>query len=145
MLSYCNSSSVSVLVADDHELTRLSLKLALAGQKNIHLVGLASNGKEAIKMAESHRPDVIVLDLHMPIVDGWAASSYIKSINPRTKIIAYSAMEEKQAIALQQKPCFDAFCSKETDTKELIKLVKELAKTADSTTNDSALKMEISG
>lgn len=145
MLSYCNSSSVSVLVADDHELTRLSLKLALAGQKNIHLVGLASNGKEAIKMAESHRPDVIVLDLHMPIVDGWAASSYIKSINPRTKIIAYSAMEEKQAIALQQKPCFDAFCSKETDTKELIKLVKELAKTADSTTNESALKMEISG
>jgi len=144
MLSYYNSSSVSVLVADDHELTRLSLKLALVSQKNIHLVGLASNGKEAIKMVESHRPDVIILDLHMPIMDGWSASSYIKSISPRTKIIAYSAMEEKQAIALQQKPSFDAFCSKETDTKELIKLVKELAKKADRTSHDSALRMEIS-
>ncbi|OKH41020.1 two-component system response regulator [[Phormidium ambiguum] IAM M-71] len=144
MLSYYNSSSVSVLVADDHELTRLSLKLALAGQKNIHLVGLASNGKEAVKMVESHRPDVIILDLHMPIMDGWSASSYIKNINPQTKIIAYSAMEEKQAIALQQKSNFDAFCSKETDTKELIKLVKELAKKADSATSDSALRMEIS-
>lgn len=145
MLSYYNPSSVRVLVVDDHELTRLSLKLALSGQKNIQLVGLASNGQEAIKMVESHHPDVIILDLHMPVMDGWSASNYIKSIDPQTQIIAYSAMEERQAIALQQKTNFDAFCSKETATHELIDLVNELAQKADSTSDESAIKMEISG
>ena len=126
MLSYYDPSSVRVLVVDDHELTRLSLKLALSSHKNIELVGLASNGQEAIKMVENYHPDVIILDLHMPVMDGWSASSQIKSIDPQTQIIAYSAMEERQATALQQKPTFDAFCSKETATHELIKLVKEL-------------------
>jgi len=144
MLSYYNSSRVRVLVVDDHELTRLSLKLALSSQKNIQLVGLASNGQEAIKMVESHHPDVIILDLHMPVMDGWSASSHIKSIEPKTQIIAYSAMEEKQAVALQENSTFDAFCSKETATKELIEIVKELAQKADSPTN-SALKIEING
>jgi DNA-binding NarL/FixJ family response regulator len=131
-------------VVDDHELTHLSLKLALSSQKNIQLVGLASNGQEAIRMVESHHPDVIILDLHMPVMDGWSASSHIKSIEPQTQIIAYSAMEEKQAIALQQKSSFDAFCSKETATQELVELVKELAQKADSPTN-SPVKMEVNG
>jgi two-component system, NarL family, vancomycin resistance associated response regulator VraR len=144
MLSYYDPSSVRVLVVDDHELTRLSLKLALSSQKNIHLVGLASNGQEAIKMVESHHPDVIILDLHMPVMDGWSASSHIKTIEPQTQIIAYSAMEERQAISLQQKASFDAFCSKETATNELIDLVNELAQKADSD-SDSALKIEING
>lgn len=144
MLSYYDQSSVRVLVVDDHELTRLSLKLALSSQKNIQLVGLASNGQEAIKMVESHHPDVIILDLHMPVMDGWSASSHIKSIEPQTQIIAYSAMEEKQAIALQQKSSFDAFCSKETATQELVELVNELAQKTDSPTN-SAVKVEVNG
>ncbi|HEY9300534.1 MAG TPA: response regulator transcription factor [Phormidium sp.] len=144
MLSYCDPSSVRVLVVDDHELTRLSLKLALSTQKNIQLVGLASNGQEAIKMVEHHHPNVIILDLHMPVMDGWSASRYIKTIDPQTQIIAYSAMEERQAVALQQKATFDAFCSKETATNELIELVNELAQKVDPITN-SALEMEING
>ena len=126
MLPCCESSHLRVLVVDDHELTRLSLKFALSSQKNIELVGLASNGQEAIKMVENHRPDVIVLDLQMPVMDGWSASNYIKNIYPHAKIIAYSAMEERQAVAMTPQPSVDAFCSKETATKDLIELVNEL-------------------
>ncbi|MBD2186474.1 response regulator transcription factor [Planktothrix sp. FACHB-1355] len=126
MLSCCDSSSLRVLVVDDHELTRLSLKFALSSQKNIELVGLASNGQEAIRMVENHRPDVIILDLQMPVMDGWSASRYIKSMYPQAQIIAYSAVEEQQATATNPKPSVDAFCSKETATHELIELVKEL-------------------
>jgi len=132
MLSYCDPTNVRVLVVDDHELTRLSLKLALSSQKNIQLVGLASNGQEAIKMVQNHHPDVIILDLHMPVMDGWSASSQIKSIDPQTQIIAYSAMEERQAMNLQQhKASFDAFCSKETATHKLMELVQKLAQRGD--------------
>lgn len=126
MLSCCDSSTLKVLVVDDHELTRLSLKFALSSHKNIELVGLACNGQEAIRMVEHYHPDVVILDLQMPVMDGWSASSCIKNIYPQAQIIAYSAVEEQQATAMNPKASVDAFCSKEAATHDLIELVKEL-------------------
>jgi two-component system, NarL family, vancomycin resistance associated response regulator VraR len=125
MLS-CDRSSLRVLVVDDHELTRLSLKLALSCQSNIQLVGLAANGLEAVEMVKDYHPDVVILDLQMPVMDGWLASSHIKQIDPSAQIIAYSAMEESQAAAVNPVAKVDAFCRKDTNTHELISLVKEL-------------------
>lgn len=125
MLS-CERSTLKVLVVDDHELTRLTLKLALSNQKNIELVGLASNGKEAVEMVRHHHPDVIILDLQMPVMDGWSASNHIKKMEPQTQIIAYSAVEEAQAASTHPRANVDAFCRKDTTTKELIALVNQL-------------------
>lgn len=125
MLS-CQNSALRVLVVDDHELTRFSLKLALSSQRNIELVGLASNGKEAIEMVERHRPDVIILDLQMPVMDGLSASTHIKSIEPNTQIIAYSSVDDPQIEVMSQTAPIDVFCKKDTATKDLIKLVKQL-------------------
>ena len=125
MLS-CQHPILRVLVVDDHELTRFSLKLAFSSQKQIELVGLASNGKEAIEMVERYRPDVIILDLQMPVMDGLSASSYIKSISPTTQIIAYSSVEDPQLEDMSQTAPIDVFCKKDTATKDLINLVKQL-------------------
>ena len=62
MLS-CESPTLRVLVVDDHELTRITLQMVLSCQKNIQVVGLATNGKEAVEMVKRYQPDVIVLDL----------------------------------------------------------------------------------
>jgi DNA-binding NarL/FixJ family response regulator len=125
MLS-CQHPVLRVLVVDDHELTRFSLKLALSSQKNIELVGLASNGKEAVEMVERHHPDVIILDLQMPVMDGLSASSYIKSIEPNTQIIAYSSVDDPQIEVMSQTAPIDVFCKKDTATKDLINLVQQL-------------------
>lgn len=125
MLSY-QPATLRVLVVDDHELTRFTLKLALSSQENIELVGLASNGQEAIEMVERHHPDVIILDLQMPVMDGWSASVLIKDIRPYTKIIAYSSQEDPQLKDISKIESLDAFCKKETATPELIKIVQEL-------------------
>ncbi|MGQ4647021.1 response regulator [Lyngbya aestuarii] len=115
-----------VLVVDDHELTRFSLKLALSLHKSIELVGLASNGKEAIEMFERERPDVIILDLQMPVMDGLSASKHIKNIDPDTQIIAYSSVADPQTEVMSQTAGIDAFCHKDAETNVLIDLVKQL-------------------
>lgn len=125
MLSY-EPSTLRVLVVDDHELTRFSLKLALSSQENIELVGLASNGQEAIEMVKRYHPDVIILDLQMPVMDGWCASAHIKNIEPKIQIIAYSSQEDTKLKDATGTNSLDAFCKKDAATPELIKLVKEL-------------------
>ena len=126
----CQPSTLRVLVVDDHELTRFSLKLALSGQENIELVGLASNGQEAIELVERYHPDVIILDLQMPVLDGWSASTQIKNIDPNTQIIAYSSVEDPKFKGTRPTDSLDAFCQKDTATPELIALVRELGRRA---------------
>jgi len=125
MLS-CEPSTVRVLVVDDHELTRLTLKLAIAHQENLELVGLASNGQEAVEMAQRFHPDAVVLDLQMPVMDGWSAAAKIKDIQPETQIIAYSSVEDPKLHDRKAIACFDAVCKKDIATPELINLIKEL-------------------
>lgn len=125
MLSF-QQPDLSVLVVDDHELTRLSLKLALSKQKNIKLISLASNGQEAIEIVKNHQPDVVITDLQMPIMDGVTAANKIKGIDPNIKIIAYSSVEESQLELMAKTAQFDAFCSKEVSTDYLIRLMNQL-------------------
>ncbi|WP_138499617.1 response regulator transcription factor [Nostoc sp. PA-18-2419] len=125
MLS-CETSTLRVLVVDDHELTRLTLQLIFSCQENIQVVGLASNGEEAIEMVKLCQPDVIVLDLQMPVMDGWSASSQIKAISPSTQILAYSSVEDVNFYDPKKMSSFDDVCKKDVPTSELIALVRQL-------------------
>ncbi|MFM6278659.1 MAG: response regulator transcription factor, partial [Dolichospermum sp.] len=111
---------------DDHELTRLSLQLVFSIQENIHVVGLAANGQEAVEMTKLYQPHVIILDLQMPIMDGWVASYRIKDISPNTQILAYSSVDETSFQQNQTHHKFDQICKKDIRTKELITLVRQL-------------------
>lgn len=129
MLS-CKSTTLRILVVDDHELTRLTLQLAFSAQENFHVVGLASNGQEAIEMLPTSQPDVIVLDLQMPVMDGWSASSHIKAISPQTQILAYSSVEDAKFWAANTNLNFDDICQKDVPTTELIAVVRQLGERA---------------
>lgn len=120
--------TLRVLIADDHELTRYTLKLVLSSRQSITLVGVACNGKEALELAKQHSPDVLVMDLQMPVMDGLSASTAIKENNPSTQIIAYSSLEKGQSEALSQSAPIDAFCSKETPTQELVALITQMGR-----------------
>ena len=120
------SSNLRIMVVDDHELTRLSLQLVFSIQENIHLVGLATNGQEAIEMVKLYQPDVVILDLQMPIMNGWIASNYIKDISPNTQILAYSSVDEASFQQNQTQHKFDKICKKDIPTTELIALVRQL-------------------
>jgi DNA-binding NarL/FixJ family response regulator len=102
------------------------LQVVLSTRQAITLVGTARNGQEALEMAKKHTPDVLVMDLQMPIMDGLKASTAIKQEHPAAQIIAYSSLEDAQTEAMSQAAPIDAFCSKETPTEELVDLIKQL-------------------
>ena len=84
---------IRVVIADDHPAVRMSFEAFLDAQDDIEVVGLGENGQDAIALVESEAPDVVVMDVRMPIVDGIEATRRIKSAAPNTRVILISAYE----------------------------------------------------
>jgi DNA-binding NarL/FixJ family response regulator len=123
---FSGSKRARVVVVDDHELTRLTLKLLLQSQPEVELVGLASNGLEAIESVERYHPDVVILDLQMPIMDGFITATRIKAIAAGIRILGYSSVDDPQLQASLQASQIDAFCPKDISSQILIDLIKLL-------------------
>ncbi len=85
---------IHILLADDHALIRNSLSRMLATQDDFEVVGIATNGQEALEMVSEHSPDVVLMDLHMPVVDGVTAIETVTRDHPDVAVIALSAFEE---------------------------------------------------
>jgi len=82
--------AVTVLLADDHTIVLQGLAKLLEGEPNIRVVGEAHNGREAVTKVEELKPDVIVMDIAMPILNGIEATRQIKKIRPQSKVIILS-------------------------------------------------------
>ena len=86
-------STISVLLADDDDLIRDAVSYLLSSFSELRMVGTAKNGIEAVELTKLHNPDVVILDLMMPEMDGLTAIKLIKETHPHTKIIALTAVE----------------------------------------------------
>lgn len=84
------SKPLSILLADDHAVVRNGFRHILAAEWDMQVVGEASNGREAVDMAEQLKPDVVVMDVTMPELNGIEASRRIAKTSPRTRILALS-------------------------------------------------------
>jgi len=122
------TSTLKILIADDHELTRLSLKILLANQPFVGSVVEAVNGNHALVQVEKYAPDLILMDLHMPVMDGWTASQKIRQEFPHIKIIAYSAVDSKHLQHLLEQGVIDAFCDKATCSEQLLKSLRSVCR-----------------
>lgn len=80
----------TVLVADDNPTIRKALYLMFEAIEDYDLCAEASDGREAIRLAMRHKPDVVILDLSMPVIDGLAAAAKLKEIMPETLIILFT-------------------------------------------------------
>ena len=89
-----------VLIADDQRPTRKGLKALLELAPEVAWVGEAADGQEAIDMVETCRPDVVLMDVRMPVLDGIEATQRIKSLWPKVKVIVLTLYAEYQAQAL---------------------------------------------
>lgn len=82
---------IKVLIVDDHELVRMGIRHLLDNLPDIQVIAEAENGDSALKQAKSHTPDVVLLDMKMPGMDGWEVTRRLNKCNPNIKIIVLTA------------------------------------------------------
>ena len=112
---------IRVLIADDRLISRNGLKALLATQIEIDIVGEAADGQEAIQMVAECRPDVVLIDVRMPMIDGLEATRMIKGKWPEVKIIVLTMYPSHQTQALAAGA--DAFLVKGYATEDLLAAV----------------------
>ena len=108
-----------LLIADDRARTRRALRAVLSTQPGIELVGEAADGEEALAEVERLRPDIVILDIRMPRLDGIEATTRIKQRWPEIRVIAHSLAEELSEEA--RAAGADAFVPKGAPAEELIR------------------------
>lgn len=91
-------ANIKVLIADDQELILESLHIVLSMEEDIEIVGLANNGEEAIHGCEQVQPDIVLMDINMPVMDGVAATALIKKRIPGIKIIMLTSYREVEYV-----------------------------------------------
>lgn len=83
---------INVLIVDDHALVRMGIRRLLDDLPDMNVVAEADNGETALVLVKTHRPDVVLLDMKMPGIDGWEVTRRLKKSNPNIKVIAVTSM-----------------------------------------------------
>lgn len=115
--------SIRVLFADDHKVLRQGLMKLLTGQPDIQAIGEAANGREALELVRRLQPDVVVMDITMPGMDGIEATRLIKAEFPAVRVVALSVFEEEETARRMRLAGAEAFVSKSASSTELLKAI----------------------
>jgi len=116
---------IRILIADDHSITRNGLKTILSLYDDMVLVGEASNGKDAIKICKETNPDIILMDLSMPILDGVSATSVIgKECPGGVRIIALTSFTDKKLVRKAIKAGISSYIVKNISPGNLINTIR---------------------
>lgn len=119
---------ISVLLVDDHAVVRQGLRAFFDTQPDLNVVGEAASGEEAIRLATEHIPDVVLIDLVMPGMDGVEATLRIKRITPRTQVIVLTSYHEDEHIFPALRAGALSYMLKDTGMNELADAVRRGAR-----------------
>ncbi|MFN8360754.1 MAG: response regulator transcription factor [Candidatus Kapaibacterium sp.] len=111
---------ITLILADDHEIVRVGLKRFLSFDTNIDIIAEAANGEDAISLVSELVPDIVLLDINMPKVDGIKAAFELRKMFPSLKIIMLSAHEDSFHLEKALRAGANGYLSKEIEVRELL-------------------------
>ena len=115
---------INVLLIEDHELYRMGLAMLLNNTENIHLIAEASDGLEGVKKAKEHLPNVILMDIGLPTMDGIEATQRIKDFLPDTKILIFTSRDSEKDVFESFKAGADGYIMKGASPEQTIQAIK---------------------
>ncbi len=119
--------SIRILLVDDHAVVRQGLKMFLGLDPDLEVVGEAENGEEAIRLTRELNPDVVLMDLLMPVMDGIAAIAVIRRDLPDTEVIALTSVLEDESVMKAMRAGAIGYLLKDTQAEELRRAIKAAA------------------
>ncbi len=116
--------SITVMIVDDHEMVRRGAAGYLEAQEDVHVIAEAESGEEALELALEHVPDVVLLDLVMPGMDGVEATRKLKDLSPRTQIIILTSYHEDEHIFPALQAGAISYLLKDVKAAELVEAIR---------------------
>ncbi|MEM6995535.1 MAG: response regulator transcription factor [Myxococcota bacterium] len=118
---------IRVLLAEDHTIVREGLKALLDGREDVVVVGEATNGKEAVEAAKTHRPDVVCMDLNMPVLNGMDATKAIREALPDTHVLILSMYSTEEHVRPAIRAGAEGYLLKGQGLSDLVAAIKAVA------------------
>ena len=118
------TTPIKILIVEDHELTRTGLSVMLKERDNLNVVGEAENGQKACELAMALAPDVILMDIGLPIMDGIEATQKIKLNNPNIKVVILTSRSSGEDIFASLASGAEAYCLKDIKLDRLSQVIE---------------------
>lgn len=126
MLTDKNTPLIKVVLADDHEIFRDGLKLMLSKFSTVAIAGDASNGRELVQLVDAEKPDIVITDIKMPLMDGVEATKYITQRHPGIGVIALSMFDEISLIVEMLEAGASGYLVKDCDKTEIKEAIERV-------------------
>ncbi|MBS2771665.1 response regulator transcription factor [Anoxybacillus rupiensis] len=117
---------MKVLIVDDHHIVRRGLVFFLKTQKDIEVVGEAANGAEAVQLVMEHQPDLVIMDLVMPVMDGIEATKKMKERSPKTKILILTSFADQDHVIPAIRAGASGYQLKDIEPDHLVAVIRSI-------------------
>lgn len=119
-----SDAPIKVIITDDHALFRTGVKSSLSGRRDIQMIGEAENGMQLLNLLKHVKPDVILLDISMPIMDGITTLPEIKKIDPNIKVIMLTMHNDHSMITRMMEIGANSYLTKDSDSETIYQAIK---------------------
>ncbi|MBE7707824.1 MAG: response regulator transcription factor [Cyanobacteria bacterium SIG27] len=124
------SKDVRVIIVEDYKLTRVGLRYALNEIENINVIAEAQNAELGLELIKKEQPDVVLMDLGLPGINGLEATAKVKTISPNTKVIILTSHDREEEVVASLGSGASGYCLKDIDPITLSGVIKNVAKGA---------------
>jgi DNA-binding NarL/FixJ family response regulator len=120
-------AEITCLIADDHEVVREGLRLSLSRTPHIRVIGEAGDGESAVRLAERRKPDVVIMDIRMPGMDGLEAARQLHERAPASAVLLFTAFGERSLLSRGLDAGAKGYLLKEAPSQTLIRAIEKLS------------------